>query len=457
MKVQSPESRVESQKWPAVVETTVECPVYDSFRVQQVAGMFDVPLRERMREQFRVEIGGQLDAPWKIGLIVGPSGSGKTTIARELFARSYQAPRPWPEDRAVVDCLGERPIKEVVHLFTAVGFSSPPSWVKPYQVLSNGERFRCDLARALAGCASSSTNDQAPITNDQAPMTKCRNPEIPKPSGGKPEVGTGVAGAATGVAGAGAKRSPGRPKAESPVPATESQNPEAAHPLSAFPPPLCELVVFDEFTSVVDRTVARAVSAAIARAIRRGWIGCRFVAVTCHYDVIEWLTPDWVMDMATGRVQRRCLQRPPIHLEVFRCARQAWTLFKRHHYLSGDLSSRARCYLAAWQRVPVAFCALVAQIGRRAWWRISRLVTLPDYQGLGIGTALAEAVAAMYRQEGLRVGVTAGHPALVAHCSRSPHWRAVAVRKAGSRRGPRWAPNYRGAAVRNVVSFQYVG
>ena len=54
-------------------------------------------------------------------------------------------------DRAVVDGLGERPIKEITRLFTAVGFSSPPSWIKPYHVLSNGEQFRCDLARALAG------------------------------------------------------------------------------------------------------------------------------------------------------------------------------------------------------------------------------------------------------------------------------------------------------------------
>ena len=50
-----------------------------------------------------------------------------------------------------IDGLGERPIKEITGLFTAVGFSSPPSWVKPYQVLSNGEQFRCDLARAGAG------------------------------------------------------------------------------------------------------------------------------------------------------------------------------------------------------------------------------------------------------------------------------------------------------------------
>ena len=67
-----------------------------------------------------------------------------------MFGDRLYRPREWPQDRAVIDGLGDRPIKEITGLFTAVGFSSPPSWVKPYHVLSNGEQFRCDLARALA-------------------------------------------------------------------------------------------------------------------------------------------------------------------------------------------------------------------------------------------------------------------------------------------------------------------
>ncbi len=58
------------------------------------------------------------------------------------------------------------------------------------------------------------------------------------------------------------------------------------------------IIAFDEFTSVVDRNVARIGSAAIAKGIRKHQILCRFVAVTCHYDILDWLTPDWVIDMA---------------------------------------------------------------------------------------------------------------------------------------------------------------
>jgi GNAT superfamily N-acetyltransferase len=216
-------------------------------------------------------------------------------------------------------------------------------------------------------------------------------------------------------------------------------------------------VVFDEFTSVVDRNVARIASAAVAKAVRRGIARCRFVAVTCHYDVAPWLQPDWTLDMATGTFARRCLQRPPIRIEVFRCRHGAWRLFARHHYLSGSLSKRARCYLGVWRGEPVAFCATVSLIGRKDRWRVSRIVTLPDYQGVGIGTSLMAAVAELHREEGHRVNCTASHPAIIAHWRRSPRWRPVSVKKTGSCGAKRFIRGYRGSGGRAVVSAEYVG
>lgn len=353
-------------------EISVTCPIHDSFRVRQVAGLFDVPLEERATQRFAVEM-PELGDQWRIGLVVGPSGSGKTTLARRLFGDGFCRRPAWPEDRAVIDAFGDRPIQETVGLLTAVGFSSPPSWIKPYSVLSNGEQFRCDLARALATAA------------------------------------------------------PGA------------------------------VVAFDEFTSVVDRNVARIGSAAVAKAIRRGTIACRFVAVTCHYDVIPWLQPDWVLDLATGEFTWRSLPRPAIELTIFRCERSAWRAFARHHYLSSSLSRGPRCFLAVWEGVPVAFCASLSLIGQKNRWRISRIVTLPDYQGVGIGSAVIEAVAQLHRQEGHRVNLTASHPAVIGHCQRSARWRAVAVKKTGSASARRFIPNYRGSAGRAVVSFEYVG
>src|SRR5689334_25405419 len=184
---------------PAIT-ATVTCPIHDSFRVQQVAGMFDVPLTEKATQHFEVDVPGR-NENWQVGLIVGPSGSGKSTIARRAFGKKVYAAGEWPADRAVVDCFGKLSVRNVVELFTAVGFGSPPSWIKPYQVLSNGERFRCDLARALA-------------------VSVCR----------------------------------------------EAESTANDFDLAADAKPV---IVFDEFTSVVDRNVAKVCSAAIAKSIRR--------------------------------------------------------------------------------------------------------------------------------------------------------------------------------------------
>ena len=174
------------------VDVEVHCPVFNSFRVQQVGGMFDVPLAQKVSQRFHVDVpDGVLDndecrmmndeqpagrntassnhqssfithpsPAWQIGLIVGPSGSGKSTIARAMFGDRVYKPKAWPADQAVIDGLGQRPIKEITRLFTAVGFSSPPSWIKPYSVLSNGEQFRCDLARALLGGGGREAGDE---------------------------------------------------------------------------------------------------------------------------------------------------------------------------------------------------------------------------------------------------------------------------------------------------------
>ncbi len=130
------------------ISTTIHCKIHDSFRVQQVAGMFDLPVHESCAETFAVDI-PSLDEDWSIGAIVGPSGSGKSTIARAAFGDCVYRPGDWPADRAVIDGFGDLPIGQITRTLTAVGFGSPPSWLKPYHVLSTGEKFRCELAQAL--------------------------------------------------------------------------------------------------------------------------------------------------------------------------------------------------------------------------------------------------------------------------------------------------------------------
>lgn len=58
-------------------------------------------------------------------------------------------------------------------------------------------------------------------------------------------------------------------------------------------------VLLDEFTSVLDRQVAQVGAGAFARSWRRVE-GRHIVLFSCHYDILEWVQPDWWLDTAEG-------------------------------------------------------------------------------------------------------------------------------------------------------------
>ena len=105
---------------------------------------------------------------------------------------------------------------------------------------------------------------------------------------------------------------------------------------------------------------------------------------------------------------------------------------------------------------PIAFCAVLATLGHRRTKRITRLVVLPEFQGLGIGPRLAESVAAMESAKGNRVTITASHPSVVAWCSRSPRWKYLGLKKTGSTRQTLGARTIRCSTGRAVASFEFV-
>jgi GNAT superfamily N-acetyltransferase len=245
-------------------------------------------------------------------------------------------------------------------------------------MLSNGEKFRCDLARAL-------TTAKPPCNCGQA------------------------------IAAGAVHKKPC---------------------ISENAPPL---VVFDEFTSVVDRTVAKVGSMAVSKLLRFPKTTMpKFVAVTCHYDVAPWLSPDWILDMASCTLARRKLRRPELRMEVFRSGRSAWDLFKKHHYLSHSIPGGAQIYVAHLSgleaaAVPVGIVIVGQHFGNQrsgateqGTKRISRIVVLPDFQGIGIGSRLLDGVAGILRAENWRVSVTTSHPGMIAHLGRSKAWKVTA-------------------------------
>ncbi|WP_197503518.1 MULTISPECIES: hypothetical protein [Bizionia] len=62
--------------------------------------------------------------------------------------------------------------------------------------------------------------------------------------------------------------------------------------------------VIDEFTSVVDRQIAKIGASAFSKSWKRTK-GKQIVLLSCHYDIIEWLQPDWVYDTRTGEVKKK--------------------------------------------------------------------------------------------------------------------------------------------------------
>lgn len=186
--------------------------------------------------------------------------------------------------------------------------------------------------------------------------------------------------------------------------------------------------VVDEFTSVIDRQIARIGAQAFQKAWRRENPTGKVVLLTPHYDVLDWLQPDWVIDTNTKTFERGCpRQRPPIELEIRKVNGSYWRYFEPHYYLKlprpiapeyfvGTVSGELACH--------VAVCPWFHNGGYRA----TRLVTMPEWQGAGVGTRFLNAIA-QYHMDGngrggkkLPTFFHTSHPQLCAALRRSPKW-----------------------------------
>jgi GNAT superfamily N-acetyltransferase len=190
-----------------------------------------------------------------------------------------------------------------------------------------------------------------------------------------------------------------------------------------------ELVVVDEFTSTVDRQVAKVASAAVAKHVRRG--SGKLVCVTCHYDVVDWLQPDWIYQPHLNEFARRRLRRrPQLEMEIAPLDPACWAVFRHHHYLTGVLHPHAyrNCAGAFIDGECVAFVSWMRFMHPHVknTMKGHRLVVLPDWQGLGIAGRLIDWLGEHLWTQGLRFHVTVAHPALIAYCRRSPRWASLA-------------------------------
>jgi GNAT superfamily N-acetyltransferase len=361
------------------VHVKVESQITLTPRVKQLSGMFDAPIGEKLSHQWDGAI--PLDErDWNVGLIVGPSGAGKSTIADQLFGRREAF--AWKAPSLIDDFADGLTIGEITTACSAVGFNTIPSWAKPHDVLSTGEKFRVEVARHLL--------------------------ETPDP------------------------------------------------------------IVVDEFTSVVDRQVAKIGSHAVQKIVRRD--ARKFIAVTCHYDVIDWLQPDWMLEPATMAFQWRSLQRrPALNVEIARVDHSAWQLLAPFHYLTAELHRSAACFVLfvgpPGAGVPAAFGAMLHRPHARVdnIKALSRLVTLPDYQGLGLAFVLSDHLGAAYKALRCRYHTYPAHPALVRGFDKSPNY--ALIKQPGKFSTPLGKTSSMGTSLRGRVNmggrpcavFEYCG
>jgi ABC-type Mn2+/Zn2+ transport system ATPase subunit len=130
------------------IKHLVEHDYVDTFRAASVASMFDVPVADKLTKAWDIDIPIE-QREWKIGLIIGASGSGKSTIAELLFGDNFHRGFNWSGASILDDFPAGCGIQEITETLSRVGFSSPPAWLLPYAKLSNGQKFRAELARCL--------------------------------------------------------------------------------------------------------------------------------------------------------------------------------------------------------------------------------------------------------------------------------------------------------------------
>jgi len=219
-----------------------------------------------------------------------------------------------------------------------------------------------------------------------------------------------------------------------------------------------DIIVIDEFTSVVDRQVAKITSHAVQKNIRK--MNRKFIGISCHYDIIDWLQPDWIFEPAKMKFTRRSVQRrPKLSGRIQRVKYDAWKLFSKYHYLTANLHKAARCYGLFVENELASFAGILNRPHSKAKniYGCSRLVTLPDYQGLGLAFILIDGVASLYKGVNRRMRTYPAHPGLIAAFAKSNKW--IMKKKPGVYLRRKIQTSMKGGKVggRPNATFEYVG
>lgn len=192
-------------------------------------------------------------------------------------------------------------------------------------------------------------------------------------------------------------------------------------------------IVVDEFTSVVDRQIAKIGSQAFQKAWRRSNPQGKVVLLTPHYDILDWVQPDWVIDTKTKTFERgRLRQRPKIKLDIWQVNADYWKFYKKHYYLDLPEPVAAQHFIGAVEG-ELACHMVVAPRFEIKGYRGTRLVTMPEWQGAGVGSRFLNFIA-QYHLDGngrnnkkYPLYFHTSHPQLCGYLRHSKKWAQVSA------------------------------
>ena len=155
-----------------------------------------------------------------------------------------------------------------------------------------------------------------------------------------------------------------------------------------------KIQVIDEWTSVVNREVAKIMSHCAQKYARRN--NKMLILLSCHSDVIEWLNPDWIIDCNKSTFTDRRLLRPDernrtekLIFDVKTVDSKSWKFFSKYHYLTDKpLGGRVHHFGLFINNDQVGYNCLANYTPftkKKMIMHITRTVIHPDYAGMGLG------------------------------------------------------------------------
>lgn len=329
-------------------ELVLESKPSENFYSQKACNSMDIDVSKKLKHEFKIT--GEFLNDFNIGLIFGASGSGKTTIAKKIFNKEIK--NILDENIPVIEQFPENlSYDERANFLNSVGLSQVVCWIRPVCTLSNGQKFRAEIA---VQCA---------FAKD-------------------------------------------------------------------------DIVVIDEWTSVVDRVVAKAMSNSIQKFARK--FNKKIVLISCHEDVEDWLSPDWKIDCNTQAYEnnRGSLRQRKERLEfkIKQCDKSSWKMFSKYHYLSDKVPGGANIFYGIFlNEKQIGFQCfsnyVPDMVGKKRIYHSNRTVIHPDYVGFGLGVKLINETSKIVESMGFKVMAKFSSIPVYKALIKSDFWKLLKIEK----------------------------